>query len=162
MIIYGKNPVKELFSGPVRKIEELFVLEKSADSGSAGLVKLAKENGVKVSFLPRDGLTRIADSPNHQGLAARITDFQYSNVDDIMEAASEKGEKLLLIILDHIEDPQNPGAIIRTADVLGAHGAVIPKDRSASVTPAVLKASAGAAHHLPVSRVVNIASQIRN
>ncbi|MFA9408590.1 MAG: 23S rRNA (guanosine(2251)-2'-O)-methyltransferase RlmB, partial [Candidatus Dadabacteria bacterium] len=94
--------------------------------------------------------------------AARIKDYEYHNLADIVSRTKEKGDKLLLIILDHLEDPQNLGAIIRTADVLGAHGVVIPKDRAASVTPAVVKASSGAVSYMPVSRVVNLANVIRD
>lgn len=158
LIIYGKNPVLELLSNPSSDIEELYF---SRDDNSE-FVKLAKSRGVKVSHLSREDLTNLCDTGSHQGIAARIKDFEYTDLDETLSSSKKKKENLLLIILDHLEDPQNLGAIIRTADVLGAHGVVIPKDRAAAITPAVVKASAGAVSHMPVSRVTNLATVIRD
>lgn len=160
MIIYGRNPVKELLSQPDSGIEEILILKDGRKEGSSGILNLAKERGVKITLLPKEAISRITGTTSHQGVAARIADFEYSGLESIFALAESSGERLLVVLLDHIEDPQNLGAIIRTVDVLGAHGVVIPKDRAASVTPAVVKASAGAVNHVLVARVVNLSATI--
>ena len=162
MIIYGKNPVKEAISQTLSKIEEILISQELEKERISDIIRLAREKNVKVSFLPRDAISRITGTSSHQGIAARISEFEYSNVDNILSNAKKKGERLLIILLDHIEDPQNLGAIIRTVNVLGAHGVIIPKDRAASVTPAVVKASAGAVSFVPIARVVNLVITIRD
>ena len=162
MIIYGKNPVKEAISQTLSKIEEILISQELEKERISDIIRLAREKNVKVSFLPRDAISRITGTSSHQGIAARISEFEYNNVDNILSNAKKKGERLLIILLDHIEDPQNLGAIIRTANVLGAHGVIIPKDRAASVTPAVVKASAGAVSFVPVARVVNLVITIKD
>ncbi|MFI5324289.1 MAG: 23S rRNA (guanosine(2251)-2'-O)-methyltransferase RlmB [Thermodesulfobacteriota bacterium] len=162
MIIYGKNPVKELLSDPHSEVDEILISKEGKKEGVSDLFALAKERGIKVLFLPKDAITRISGTASHQGVAARISEFEYSGVDSILDRANEKQEKLLLVILDHIEDPQNLGAIIRTVNVLGGHGVVIPKDRAAAVTPSVVKASAGAVNHVLISRVVNLSTVVED
>ena len=162
MLIYGKNPVKELLFDPGSKIEEVLISQDLKKDRNSDIFSLAKERKIKVLLLPRDALTRMAGTPSHQGVAARVPEHEYVSVDRILDKARRKGEKLLLVILDHIEDPQNLGAIIRTVDVLGGHGVIIPKDRAASVTPAVIKASAGAVNHVLISRVTNISAVIED
>lgn len=162
MIIYGKNPVLELLSNPTSVIEELYISRDDKKGGTADIIKTAKGRGVKTTILSKEELSNFCQTASHQGIAARVKDFEYSDLSLTLLRTRQKREQILLVILDHIEDPQNLGAIIRTADVLGAHGVVIPKDRAASVTPAVIKASAGAVNHIPVSRVVNIANVIRD
>ncbi len=162
MIIYGKNPVKEAISQTLSKIEEILVSQELEKERISDIIRLAREKNVKVSFLPRDAISRITGTSSHQGIAARISEFEYNNVDNILSNAKKKGERLLIILLDHLEDPQNLGAIIRTVNVLGAHGVIIPKDRAASVTPAVVKASAGAVSFVPIARVVNLVITIRD
>ena len=158
MIIYGKNPIVELLSNPTSSIVEVYF---SRDDTS-DILKLAKSRGVKTSRLSKEEIANLCDTNSHQGIAARIKDIQYFDLTETISSAKKKQEQLLLIILDHLEDPQNLGAIIRTANVLGAHGVVIPKDRAAAITPAVVKASAGAVSHMPVSRVTNLATVIRD
>ncbi|HVY55281.1 MAG TPA: 23S rRNA (guanosine(2251)-2'-O)-methyltransferase RlmB [Thermodesulfobacteriota bacterium] len=160
MIIYGRNPVKELLSQPDSGIEEILILKDGGKEGSSEIFNLAKERGIRVVFLPKDAISRISGTTSHQGVAARIADFEYSSLENILSLAENSGERPLIVLLDHIEDPQNLGAIIRTVDVLGAHGVVIPKDRAASVTPAVVKASAGAVNHVLIARVVNLSAII--
>lgn len=162
MIIYGKNPVKEAISQTLSKIEEILISQELEKERISDIIRLAREKNVKVSFLPRDAISRITGTSSHQGIAARISEFEYNTVDNILSNAKKKGERLLIILLDHIEDPQNLGAIIRTVNVLGAHGVIIPKDRAASVTPAVVKASAGAVSFVPIARVVNLVITIRD
>jgi len=162
LIIYGKNPIIELLSNPSSEIEELYISRNDKSNEASEILKTAKSRGIKTSSLTKESLSELCDTHSHQGIAARIKDYEYHNLADIVSRTKEKGDKLLLIILDHLEDPQNLGAIIRTADVLGAHGVVIPKDRAASVTPAVVKASSGAVSYMPVSRVVNLANVMRD
>ena len=162
MIIYGKNPIIELLSNPSSEIEELYISRNDKSSEASEILKTARSRGIKTSSLTKENLSELCDTHSHQGIAARIKDYEYHNLADIVSRTKEKGEDLLLIILDHLEDPQNLGAIIRTADVLGANGVVIPKDRAASVTPSVVKASSGAVSYMPVSRVVNLAKVIRD
>ncbi len=159
MIIYGKNPVNEALSDPGSGIDEVIV-NKSANASD--IVKLAKKRGVKLSFLPREALTRLAGNSSHQGVLAKIREFKYSDISQILKPARDSGERVLIVILDHVEDPQNLGAVVRTADFMGAHGVVIPKDRAAAVTPAVIKASSGAVNHVPIARVVNLARIIKD
>lgn len=162
MIIYGKNPVLELLSNPSSQIDEIYISRDSRKNDSLEILNTAKSRGIKTSSLTKQEISELCNTHSHQGIAARVKEFEYSDLVDIISGAKTKGEELLLILLDHIEDPQNLGAIIRTADVLGAHGVVIPKDRAASVTPSVIKASAGAVNHIPVSRVVNLSNVIRD
>ena len=162
MIIYGKNPIIEILSNPSSVVEELYLSRDDKKNSAAEIIKTAKSRGIRTSLLTKEDLTELCETHSHQGFAARVKDFEYSDLVDTISNAKQKGEQLLLLLLDHLEDPQNLGAIIRTADVLGAHGVVIPKDRAASVTPAVVKASAGAVNYLPVSRVVNLAKVIRD
>ena len=162
MIIYGKNPVSELLLNPSSEIEEIFFYGDDRRNNTSEILSAAKGLGVKVSNLSKEDLSKLCQSTSHQGIAARVKDFKYHDLPDIIANAKEKGDQLFVVILDHIEDPQNLGAIIRTVDVLGAHGVVIPKDRAASVTPAVIKASAGAVNYVPVSRVVNLSVVIRD
>ena len=161
MIIYGKNPVSELLINPSSEIEEIFIYRDDRRN-AAEILKTAKGRGVKISTLSKEELSKLCQTNFHQGIAARIKDFKYHELADIVAHAKEKGDRLCLVLLDHIEDPQNLGAIIRTVDVLGGHGVVIPKDRAASVTPAVIKASAGAVNHVLISRVVNLGAVIRD
>ena len=161
LIIYGKNPVKEVLSKSSLKVEELLISEEAKKQRVSGIIKLAKERGIKVSFLPPQALSRISQSSAHQGIAVKIADFEYQEVEEILNNAKKKGEKLLIVILDHIEDPQNLGAIIRTVNVLGADGIIIPKNRAASVTPAVGKASAGATSFVPIARIVNLVTAMK-
>ncbi len=162
MIIYGKNPVSELLLNPSSEIEEIFFYGDRSRNDTSEVLKAAKGKGIRISNVSKEDLSKLCQSTSHQGIAARIKDFKYHNLPDIISQVREKGEKLLLLILDHLEDPQNLGAIIRTVDVLGAHGVVVPKDRAAPVTPAVVKASAGAVNHVPISRVVNLSVVIRD
>lgn len=162
MIIYGKNPIIELLSNPSSQIEEIYLARDNKRNDTSEILNTAKGRGIKTSSLNKEEMSDLCQTNSHQGIAARVKEFEYSDLVDTISNAKKKGEQLLLLLLDHLEDPQNLGAIIRTADVLGAHGVVIPKDRAASVTPAVVKASAGAVNHLPVSRVVNLAKVIRD
>jgi 23S rRNA (guanosine2251-2'-O)-methyltransferase len=139
---------------------EVFISSEIKRADTSDLLRLAEERGIKVTYLSRESLSKIARTASHQGVAARLSDYDYVAVSEILRKAKEKGERLLVVILDHLEDPQNFGAIIRSVNVLGAHGIIIPKDRSVAVTPAVVKTSAGTASAVSISMVTNIARVI--
>ena len=162
MIIYGKNPVSEFLLNPSSEIEEIFISGDERRNNTAEVLNLAKDRRIRISNLSKEDLSKLCETNSHQGIAARIRDFKYSDLADIIGRVKEKRDQLFIVLLDHLEDPQNLGAIIRTVDVLGAHGVVIPKDRAAPVTPAVIKASAGAVNHVPISRVVNLSTVIKD
>jgi 23S rRNA (guanosine2251-2'-O)-methyltransferase len=161
LIIYGKNPVLELLSNPSSQIEEIYISRDSKKNETVEIVEAASNRKIKTTGISREELSDLCRTRSHQGIAARVKDFEYTELSDLISRSRKREGHILVVILDHLEDPQNLGAIIRTADVLGANSVVIPKDRAASVTPAVIKASAGAVNHIPVSRVVNLATVIR-
>ena len=152
-LLSGRNPIREaLKSG--RDIEKLLV-QKGELSGSAReIVQMAREAHIPVQEVDKARLDAIA--PHHQGMLAFASAYQYATVDDMLDAAEERGEEPFLILLDGVTDPHNLGAIIRTAECVGAHGVIVPERRSVGLTPAAVKASAGAVEHLPVARVTNI------
>ncbi len=161
--VYGLNPVRELLRAGAEGLSELWLAEGGERQRAfAELARLGREAGAMVRLAPRGRLDRIAGTPRHQGVVAVVADYRYRQPEDLLEAARARGEAPLLVALDGIEDPQNLGAIVRSAHALGAHGAIIPRDRAASVTPAAAKASAGAVEHCPVARVVNLARAVES
>lgn len=157
-LLIGRNPVMEaLKSG--RQIMKLLV-QKDGEGSIRKIVAMAREKNVPVQTVDRSLLDRTACGGRHQGLVAYVSDYEYSEVEDILRRAEEKGEPPFIMILDGIEDPHNLGAIIRTADAAGAHGVIIPKRRAAAVTAAAERAAAGAASYVPVARVTNISQTI--
>jgi 23S rRNA (guanosine2251-2'-O)-methyltransferase len=159
--IYGVNPVRELLRTTEPGLAELW-LSKGTERGRAfeELARLARSAGAKVREAPRPKLDRLAGTDRHQGVVAVVGDYRYRELEELIERASSSGEAPLLVVLDGIEDPQNLGAIIRSAHALGAHGVVIPRDRAAQVTPSAAKASAGAVEHCLVSRVTNLSQAL--
>ncbi len=161
--VYGLNPVRELLRAGAEGLAELWLGEGGDRQRTfAELARLGREAGAKVRLAPRGKLDRIAGTRSHQGVVAVVADYRYREVEDLLEAARARGEPPLLVALDGIEDPQNLGAIVRSAHALGAHGVVIPRDRAAGVTSAAAKASAGAVEHCPVARVVNLARAVES
>jgi 23S rRNA (guanosine2251-2'-O)-methyltransferase len=158
-IIYGLNPVLEALRSD-RRAFELFVAEGSGDKRMEKLLKLASDKGVPVRFREKKDIARICGSDFHQGVALKAEPFAYSDLSNILARCRESDRGGLLLVLDGVQDPHNLGALIRTAACSGAHGVIIPKDRAAHITPAVEKASAGAAGTIPVAQVVNIAQTI--
>ena len=156
MIVYGKNSVAELIRNSPREIKKIMVSENFDVSSDPRMNASIKEFRIKLSHLPKNVITNICKSPNHQGIAAEIPDFAYSSVEDMLEAAGKRQERVFLLILDHVEDPQNLGAIIRTADFLGVHGIVIPADRACDVNPTVMKVSSGASANIRIARETNL------
>lgn len=152
-ILTGRNPIREALKNH-RDLEKLMV-QKGELSGSAmEIVQKAKEQRVMVQVVEKSRLDEIA--PRHQGLIAFASAYQYATVDDILSDASGKNEPPFIIILDGITDPHNLGAIIRTAECAGAHGVIVPQHRSVGLTPAAVKASAGAVEYVKVARVTNL------
>lgn len=161
--VYGLNPVRELLRAGAEGLSELWLAEGGERQRAfAELARLGRQAGAKVRLAPRGRLDRLAGTPRHQGVVAVVADYRYRELRDLLEAARARGEPPLLVALDGIEDPQNLGAIVRSAHALGAHGVVIPRDRAAGVTPAAAKASAGAVEHCPVARVVNLARTVES
>ncbi|WP_167628833.1 23S rRNA (guanosine(2251)-2'-O)-methyltransferase RlmB [Listeria valentina] len=152
--IGGRNPVLEaLRSG--REIQQILVAEGSNKGVMQQVVRLAKERKIDVRFVPKVKIDKVAEGA-HQGVAAQVAAYHYYELDDLFKRAEEKGEQPFFIILDELEDPHNLGSIMRTADAVGAHGIIIPKRRSVSLTQTVAKASTGAIEYIPVVRVTNI------
>lgn len=120
----------------------------------------AKKTDTIINFVDKERLDRLANSGHHQGVVAQAAAYEYAEVEDILNAAKEKGEAPFIFILDEIEDPHNLGAIIRTANLCGAHGVIIPKRRAVGLTATVAKTSAGAVNYTPVAKVTNIAKTI--
>ena len=153
--IEGRHEVLEAFRAG-RSIDRLYVQENVNDGPIRSVLKAARENGCVISFVSKDKLNDMSESHHHQGVIALAAAFQYATVEDILKRAAEKGESPFIILLDEIEDPHNLGAIIRTANIAGAHGVIIPKRRSSGLTATVMKASAGALNYTPIARVTNL------
>ncbi len=157
-IIMGRNPVVEaLKSG--REINKL-IIAKDTEGSIRKIIGEAKEKKIPIHYVDRISIERIAEGGLHQGIIAYVSPYAYCEVEDIIDRAAQKEEDLFVILLDGIEDPHNFGAIIRSANAAGAHGIIIPKRRSASITSTVVKASAGAVEYTPVARVGSIVQTI--
>ena len=158
-MIEGRNAVTEaLRSG--RTINKVFLADGDTDRALGRLAAMAKESGAVVVRVDRRKLNDMSPTGAHQGIMAAVAAHDYATVDDMLNAAQEKGEAPLLVICDELSDPHNLGAIIRTAECAGAHGVIIPERRAVGLTPAAVKASAGAVEYLPVAREVNLTRTI--
>ena len=158
-LIYGVHPVQEhLRAG--HPVERLYLLKGRRDQRTGELEKAAVEAGAVVRFEDRLQLDRMAGTTHHQGVLAMVGERGYAALESLIARAKAGSKPPLLVLLDEVEDPHNVGAIIRTAEAAGANGLLIPSRRSAGLTPAVVKASAGAVAHLPVARVGNVAQTI--
>ncbi len=155
-LIFGIHPVQEaLRSG--QKLERLYISSGRKNKALAAILKHAKAQGVDVRFEPWKRLTaRLGKRAAHQGVVARTAGYPYASFETLAALAHQQSEPPLLVLLDCIQDPHNFGAILRSAECAGAHGVIIPKQKSVSVTPTVMKAAAGAAAHLPICRVTNL------
>lgn len=154
-IIEGRNPVLEALKSDA-EIDTILISKEAAQGSLNKIIEMAKEKNILVKNVDKTALDKLSENKRHQGVIAEATEYQYKDVEDILEYAKQKNEKPFIIILDEITDVHNLGAIIRTAECLGAHGIIIPKRRAAQVNGVVAKASAGAVEHLPVARVTNI------
>ena len=158
-VVFGRNSVRELLESG-RDIEKIFVQNGDREGSIGSLIALARDRGLNLAEVDRQKLDRLSGGGRHQGIVAIAAERDYVEISDIIEYAKEKGEQPLIVVLDGVEDPHNLGAIIRSADCLGAHGVIIPKRRAAGLTATVSKSSAGALEHMRVARVVNLASAI--
>ncbi|MEG1613371.1 MAG: 23S rRNA (guanosine(2251)-2'-O)-methyltransferase RlmB [Clostridia bacterium] len=160
MIIEGKNPVYEALRGDAT-IEKMYV-QNGADEGVINnIIRLAREKKIIVSFVDKTTLDRLSPSGRHQGVLATATEFNYSELNELLAVAEARNEPPFLLILDGLTDPHNLGSIIRTAECAGVHGIVIPKHRSVTVNETVIKCSAGAVEHIKIAKVTNINDAIR-
>lgn len=158
-LIEGRNPVLEAFDSKIT-VEKILVAKGDGQGSILKILSLAREHGVPILEVDRRRLDTLCQGRSHQGVAAYVTPYRYREVADILALAAEKGQRPFLILLDEIEDPHNLGSIIRTAELAGAHGVVIPKRRSVGVNATVFKTSAGAVNHLAVAKVSNLAREI--
>nr|WP_294468542.1 23S rRNA (guanosine(2251)-2'-O)-methyltransferase RlmB [uncultured Sellimonas sp.] len=155
-MIEGRNAVLEAFRSG-KPIDKLYVLDGCQDGPVRTIVREAKKHDTILNFVSKERLDQLSETKKHQGVIAVAAAYEYSDVEDMLRLAEEKGEDPFLILLDNIEDPHNLGAIIRTANLAGAHGVIIPKRRAAGLTPTVAKTSAGALNYTPVAKVTNLA-----
>ncbi len=158
--IEGRNAVLEAFRAG-KTIDKLFVLDGCKDGPVQTILREAKKQDTVIHFVDKDRLNKMSETRKHQGVIAVSAAYEYASVEDILAKAQEKGEEPFLILLDNIEDPHNLGAIIRTANLAGAHGVIIPKRRAVGLTGTVAKASAGAVSYTPVAKVTNLSQTIR-
>ena len=158
-VIEGRNAVIEAFRAG-KTVDKLFVLEHCKEGSMNTVLREAKKHDTIINYVKTERLDQMSETGKHQGVIAYIAAFEYATVDDILKKAEDKGEPPFVVILDDIEDPHNLGAIIRTANLAGAHGIIIPKHRAAGLTATAVKASAGAVSYTPVAKVTNISKTI--
>ena len=160
LTIEGRNAVLEAFRSG-KSIDKLFVLDGCQDGPVRSIIREAKKHDTIINYVSKERLDQMSETRKHQGVIAYAAAYEYAQVEDMLKAADEKGEDPFLILLDNIEDPHNLGAIIRTANLAGAHGVIIPKRRAAGLTSTVVKASAGALNYTPVAKVTNLTKTIQ-
>ena len=156
LTIEGRNAVIESLRAG-KPVDRLFVLDGCNDGPVSTIKREAKKRDIQVKFVDKDRLDSMSVTGHHQGVIAKCAAYEYAEVSDILKNAEEAGEDPFIIILDNIEDPHNLGAIIRTANLAGAHGVIIPKNRAVGLTATVARTSAGALNYTPVAKVTNIA-----
>lgn len=161
LTIEGRNAVLEAYRAG-KTIDKLYVLKGCQDGPVNSILREARKHDTIVSFVAKERLDQMSETGKHQGVVAHAAAYEYAEVEDILKRAEEKGEPPFLILLDNIEDPHNLGAIIRTANLAGAHGIIIPKRRAAGLTATVAKASAGALNYTPVAKVTNLGTTIES
>lgn len=158
--VMGRHPVKEALQSD-REINKVFVQDHISGRAIDEIVGLAKSNKLVVSFVPKSKLDKLVDYQNHQGVVLSTSPVEYATIDELFKVADERNERPFFVMLDEIEDPHNLGSIIRTADITGVHGVIIPERRSANLSSTVSKASAGAIEHVKVARVTNLTRTIK-
>ena len=154
--IEGRNAVIEAYRSG-KTIDKLYVLDGCQDGPVMTIKREAKKQDTLVKYVSKERLDQLSATGKHQGVIAVAAAYEYAEVEDILQAAEEKGEPPFIILLDNIEDPHNLGAIIRTANLAGAHGGIIPKNRAVGLTAVVARTSAGALNYTPVAKVTNLA-----
>jgi len=156
-ILYGRQPVRETVRAGRRQTFKLLLAKGLKTTGLVGnILRLAEGTSIPVQRVDRQDLDRVGGEVNHQGLAAEVSGYPYVDLEALLETAQHSGEPPFLLLLDHVQDPQNLGSLLRTAEAAGLHGVVIPERRAAGVTPAAVRASAGAAEHVRVAQVTNL------
>ena len=158
--IEGRNAVLEAFRSG-KTIDKLFILEGCKDGPIQTITREAKKYDTIIHYVSKERMEQLSETKKHQGVIAMAAAYKYAELEDILENARQKGEAPFIILLDNIEDPHNLGAIIRTANLAGAHGVVIPKRRAVGLTGTVAKASAGAINYTPVAKVTNLTATIK-
>lgn len=158
--IEGRNAVLEAYRSG-KTIDKLFVLDGCQDGPVKSITREARKHDSIINYVSKERLDQLSETGKHQGVIAVSAAYSYAEVEDILQIARDKGEAPFVFILDGIEDPHNLGAIIRTANLAGAHGVIIPKRRAVGLTPTVAKASAGAINYTPVAKVTNISNTIK-
>ncbi len=158
-LIEGRNAVIEAFRSG-RTIDKVYILDGCQDGPIATIRREAQKQKTLIRYVPRERLDQMSELGKHQGVIACVAAYEYAEIEDMFRLAQEKGEPPFFILLDNIEDPHNLGAIIRTANLAGAHGVIIPKNRAVGLTATVAKTSAGALNYTPVARVTNLAQTI--
>ena len=158
-LVEGRNAVIELLKSN-KTIEQLFIANGKMEGSINKILGLAKDKGVIVKEVDRKKLDLMSETKAHQGVIAQITPFKYSTVDEILNYAKQKDEDPFIVILDELEDPHNLGSIVRTAELCGVHGIIIPKRRNVGVTATVYKASVGAIEYVKIAKVTNVNSTI--
>ena len=155
LTIGGRNAVLEAFRAG-KTIDRLYVQKGCQDGPVNSILREARKHDTIISFMARERLDQMSETGKHQGVIAQAAAYEYAEVEDILKRAEEKGEPPFIFLLDNVEDPHNLGAIIRTANLAGAHGVIIPKRRAAGLTAAVAKASAGAINYTPGAKGTNL------
>lgn len=159
LTIEGRNAVMEAFRSG-KPIDKLFVLDGCQDGPVRSITREARKYDTIINYVTKERLDQISETGKHQGVIAYAAAYEYAEVENILELAKQKGELPFIFILDGIEDPHNLGAIIRTANLAGAHGVIIPKRRAVGLTATVAKTSAGALNYTPVAKVTNLSTTI--
>ncbi len=160
LTIEGRNAVLEAFRSG-KTIDKLFVLDGCQDGPVRSIVREAKKHDTILTYVAKERLDQLSETKKHQGVLAFAAAYEYAQVEDMLRAAEEKNEAPFLILLDNMEDPHNLGAVIRTANLAGAHGVIIPKRRAVGLTATVAKTSAGALNYTPVAKVTNLSQTIK-
>ena len=153
--IEGRNAVLEALRAG-KPIDKLYVLDGCPDGPVRTIIREAKKGDTIINYVKKQRLDQLSETGHHQGVIAMAASYEYATVEDILEKAREKGEAPFIFVLDNIEDPHNLGAMIRTANLAGAHGVIIPKRRAVGLTPTVARTSAGAINYTPVAKVTNL------
>ncbi len=157
--IEGRNAVMEAFRSG-RPVDKLYVLDGCQDGPVRSITREARKKDTIINYVSKDRLDQLSGTGTHQGVIAQVAAYDYASVEDILKRAEEKGEAPFIILLDNIEDPHNLGAIIRTANLAGAHGVIIPKRRAVGLTATVARTSAGTLNYTPVAKVTNLGKTI--
>lgn len=158
--VIGRHPVVEALKSE-QTINKAFIQEGLKSEVIGDIVKLAKKRGLVISTVPKSKLDQMTNHENHQGVVLAVAAYEYATIDDLFDAAEQRGEAPFFLILDELEDPHNLGSILRTADAAGVHGIIIPKRRAVGLTSVVAKTSTGAIEHVPVVRVTNLVQTVK-